>query len=102
MYAGGAVAARRARIVRAFARCGAFNEASARSLEELGLYFGGRLIFRRMLQRGIIIETNDGRYYMDQGYYEARMRRLSIVRPVAIGVVALLLIFTLFMAIFYR
>ena len=100
MYAGGggAVAAMRGKIIRAFARVGAFNETEAKSLDELGLRLYARGMFSRMEQRGIIIKTNDDRYYLDKEYYDSRMRRLNIVRPVVFiilaAVIVCLIIFT--------
>jgi len=55
MYAGGAIVAIRGRIIRAFARTGAFSEAEAKSIDELDLRFlCTRGIFKRMEHRGII------------------------------------------------
>ena len=84
MPPGGAVTAMRSRIVRAFARTGAFSEADAKNLDELDLHFFAHGMFRRMEQRGIIIQTHDCRYYMDKGYFEARQRRLKFVVPIAL------------------
>jgi len=99
---GGAVAAARGRIVRAFARANAFDEAGAKSLEDLGLLFFARGMFARMARRGVIRGTADGRYYMDRGYYEARARRLRIVRPAALVLLAAVVVVVLCMAIFAR
>jgi len=97
MSAGGAVAAMRGRIIRAFAEMEAFDEAGAKSLDELNLRFYAHGMFTRMEQRGIIIKTNDDRYYLDKEYYDSRMRRLSIVRPIAlfllVVVIALIIVF---------
>jgi len=92
MSASGAIAAMHGRIIRAFAGMGAFNEAGAKSLDELGLRFYARGIFRRMERRGIIIKTNDDRYYLDKDYYDARVKRLNVVRPIALILLAVVII----------
>jgi len=86
MSAAGAVAAIHGKIVRAFANANAFSEPEAKSKEELGLRRHGRGMFQRMVQRGDIIETADGRYYMDKAYYDARMRKKRIAIPILLGV----------------
>lgn len=93
MSAGGAVAAMRGRIIRAFANTGSFNEAEAKSLEELGLHFFARGMFMRMEQRGIIIRTKDNKFYMDRSYYDALIRRRRIVLPIVFIFVAVLVAF---------
>ena len=92
MSADGAVAAMRGKIIRAFAEMNAFNEAGAKTLDELGLRFFAHGMFTRMKQRGIIIKTNDGRYYLDKDYYDARMRRLNIVRPIVFILLAVVIV----------
>jgi len=86
MPSAGAVAAIRGRIFRAFARANAFSEVEAKTREELGLRRHGRVIFRRMVRRGRIIEAADGRYYMVQAYYDAHMRRKKIALPIALAI----------------
>ena len=92
MNAGVMIAAIHGRIIRAFAGVDAFNEAEAKSLDELNLRLFARGMFRRMEQRGIIIKTNDERYYLDKEYYDTLMRRLKIIRPVAIILMVLALV----------
>ena len=95
MSAGGAVAAMRGRIIRAFVNAGAFSEAEAKSLDQLGLYSYAHGMFRRMEESGVILQTNNGRYYLDREYYEAREKRKKIIIPIAIA----LLIVVLFLCI---
>ena len=83
----GAIAAMHGRIVRAFAKANAFREAEAKTREELGLRGPGRGMFRRMVRWGRIVETADGRYYMNPAYYEAHMRRKKILVPIALAIV---------------
>jgi len=92
MSAGGAIVAMQSKIIRAFAEMGAFSEAEAKSLDELGLRFYARGIFSRMEQKGIIIKTNDNLYYLDKDYYEARTRRLNIVKPLVLILLAVVIV----------
>jgi len=81
----GAVAAMHGRILRAFAKANAFSEAEAKSLEELGLPFEFGP-FKRLIKRGAIIKTADGKFYMNRTYYDARMQRRKILLPIAGGI----------------
>jgi hypothetical protein len=84
------------RIVRAFANANAFSEANAKSIAELGLGLGYGAV-NYMVQRGIIIETADGRFYMDRAQYDRLMRRRNIVLPILGGFcVCLIIWFILF------
>jgi hypothetical protein len=83
----GAVAAISGRIIRAFANAHAFSEAEAKSTKELGLHIiEHSVIFLRLVQRGKIIKTADGRFYMDRAFYDTRMRRRKIILPVLCGI----------------
>jgi len=88
MNGGTVVAAIRGKIIRAFAHANAFNEADAKNLTELGLR-PGYGIFRRMIQKGNIMETSDGRFYMDKVFYEAYLRRKRIVIPIGLALCAI-------------
>jgi hypothetical protein len=92
-----AAAAVRGRIIRAFVKADAFSENEAKNIEELGLQRVKRGIFKRMVQRGNIIETTDGRFYMNRTYYDAHIQRrkivLSVLGGVAIGVTILAIIY---------
>jgi len=85
MSAGGAVAAVRGRIIRCFAKANAFSEETAICGEALGRRrrFG---MFKRMEKRSVIIETGDGRYYMNKAFYDAHMKRVRIVLPIALAI----------------
>ena len=83
--AGGAAAAIRGKIIRAFGNANAFSEADALSVEGLGLRRKYR-IFIIMVKRGKIIETSDGRFYMDRAYFDAHMRRKKIMLPIALTI----------------
>jgi len=81
----GAVAAMHGRILRAFAKTNAFSEAEAKSIDELGLPFEFGL-FKRLIKRGAIIKTADGKFYMNRAYYDARMQQRKIVFPILGGI----------------
>ncbi len=51
-------------LMRRFREAKATGPKSARTLAEIGCR--NSWIFRRMLARGVFIETSDGRFYMDQ------------------------------------
>jgi len=59
-----AVSIRKKKYLRVFRKAGAINEKSAKSLEDLKLH--NSLIFRRMVTRGIFVQTGDSRYYLNQ------------------------------------
>lgn len=94
----GAVVAIRGKILRAFANANAFSEAEAKSIEELGLPFEYGM-FKRMIKRGNIIKTVDGRFYMNRTYYNTRLQRRKIVLSIAggilIGVIIWIILFHL-------
>ena len=74
--AGGAiVAAQYKKIVRSMQTHEAFSASTAKTPEELGVRYG--LIFRRLVRKGVIIETGSGKYYFDRNRYEQynQMRR---------------------------
>jgi hypothetical protein len=93
----GAIAAINGRIIRAFANAHAFSEAEAKSVKELGLQIIEHgAIFQRLVQRGKIIKTADGRFYMDRAFYDTRMRRRKIMLPVLCGVSICVIVMALF------
>ena len=93
----------RGNIMRKFRNAGALSAATAKTSEELdlrtglGLDLSKSLIFKRLVQRGHIIETDGGKYYMDQAYCEALFRRIKFVIPVMLAVIALLAILISFL-----
>jgi len=81
------------RLINRFKDSGATNPHSARSLDELNVRRS--LIFRRYVNRGILIEVN-GKYYLDEqrlAEYHAKKRRILI--PLVIVLVAILLLLDL-------
>ena len=92
------------RILRRFGKAGAFSEADAKSMEELGfrthlpLNPSNSLMFRRLVSRGRIVETSGGKYYMDRAYYDARMRMKKAAIPIALAVAAIIMALALLLA----
>ena len=84
MSGGAVIAAMRGRIIRAFANANAFSETDAKTTEEMGLSHYAHGLFKRMVRRGIIIETNDHRFYINQTYYATRKRRKKVVLMIAV------------------
>jgi hypothetical protein len=77
----------RNKIIRAFVNANVFSEAEAKNIEGLGLqHYVGRGVFKRMVQRGNIIETADGRFYLNRTYYDTRVRLRKIVLPILSGI----------------
>ena len=68
------IAKRRRRIIRAFAEAGATSPESARTPEELKLH--GNLLLHVQKLRGVLVEVEGGRYYLD----EAREREVVRLR----------------------
>lgn len=87
MSAGAIIAARQKRYVATFINATAIDEETARPLEDLGCDEGA--IFRGLVRRGVLVETEDGRWHVDQ---LAWTRLLEKRRVVALGVVLLLLV----------
>jgi hypothetical protein len=40
------------------------------------------IMFKRMVQSSGIIETADGKFYMDKKFYEVRMQRIRMATPI--------------------
>ena len=99
MSGAGAVAAIKGKIIRVFGNANAFSEANALSVEELGLRrnFG---LLKIMVRRGQIIETADGKFYMDRAYYDAHMQRIKIILPIVLAIVVGSALFMIIWAIF--
>ena len=60
----GAVVVYQNRLMRRFQDAKATNPKSAKSLAEIGCR--NSWVFRRMAARGVVVETEDGRFYMDE------------------------------------
>ena len=69
------------KIISRFEQHGAVSPGQARSLEELGL--SDRLIFRRLVRNGVIVEVLPGRYYMNleklDEFNAMRRKKIAIV-----------------------
>jgi len=81
MSAGAIIAARQKRYVATFINATAIDEETARPLEDLGCDEGA--IFRGLVRRGVLVETEDGRWHVDQ---LAWTRLLEKRRVVVLGV----------------
>ena len=87
------------RYLRAFAKAGAIRPGSARTLAELRLRDSRG--FRRLLRRGVLVETSVGyyaEYYLDPVKAAAFRRRRRIATLIALLIAASILIFVLLMA----
>ena len=92
VFIGFMVAAVIRRIIRKFYRYNALNPAHALSIEELGLRRNN--LFNRLIQRRVIIESSQGRFYLDEeNYMRFRKDRLLIVL-IAIVLVFIALVLT--------
>ncbi|GJM21673.1 MAG: hypothetical protein DHS20C15_15880 [Planctomycetota bacterium] len=88
MSAGAIIAARQKRYVASFINATAIDEETARPLSDLGCDDDGA-IFRGLVRRGVLVETEDGRWHVDQ---LAWTRLLEKRRVVMLGVLLLLLL----------
>lgn len=77
--------------VRRFTDTGTTNPQSAKTLEELNLR--RRMFFNRLLNRGVLIETSPGRYYLDENnlieYKKVRRTWALII----LGILILIILF---------
>ena len=91
-------------IRRRFAKAGAYSETEAKSLDELGFRtrfrpdLSNSPLFRRLIRKGQISKTGDGRYYMSRTYYEALERRKKIVIPIVLGALVIVGVLALLFA----
>ena len=88
------IAAFLGRVIRAFNNSSAFNEASAKTLNELGISRFHHMV-NMLIRRGHITKTGDGRYYMNKAYYESWKRRTRFVLPIVISIIVIGVILTL-------
>jgi hypothetical protein len=65
---GAIVAAKFRKIVRSFQTREAYSSSTARTIEELGVRHS--LIFRRLVRKGVIVESGSGKYYLDKDRLE--------------------------------
>lgn len=88
---GAVVVGRQNRLMRAFEDAGALTPDAATTLEALGQR--GGFVFRRMVARGVFVETGDGRWWMDgsaAAEFVHRRHRIVLVLLAIMAVVALL------------
>ncbi len=76
---GAIVAAQFRKIVRSFQTREAYSSATARTVEELGIRHS--LIFRRLVRKGVIIESGSEKYYLDKDRLEqyTKIRRKVVL-----------------------
>lgn len=83
--------AKQNRYTRVLKQSGAISAGKSIKLEEYGLKKS--LVFNKLLRRGIIIQTYDGRYYLDVSKEEEERRRKQlIVIMVLIFIISVLVI----------
>ena len=91
----GAVVVYQNRLMRRFQDAKATNPKSAKSLAEIGCR--NSWVFRRMAARGVVVETEDGRFYMDEDaarwFVKRRWRVAFIFLAVVIVLFAILQMF---------
>ena len=92
---GAVVVMRQNRLMQRFRDAQATDPKSATALADIGCR--NSWIFRRMVARGVFIETGKGQYYMDEdaarSFVKRRSRVMIIFIAVAIVVFALVLVF---------
>ena len=81
---------RRKHIIRAFKKAGAMSPESAKSLEALGL--SGSTMLKIQKRRGIIVEAEPNRFYLDE-VREAAAARTRIIFFAIVFVVLIVLLF---------
>jgi hypothetical protein len=84
MSAAAVIVARQNKLIRRFREAGATTPKFARSLEDLGCR--NSWIFRRLVTRGIFVETKPGRYFVDEFAADEFVR---VRRTWALGVLAI-------------
>lgn len=86
---GAIIAARIRKEIRQFEQAEAFSERSARNPEELGIR--KCLIFTRLVNAGVFIETSGNRYYLHHenlaAYQSNRRKRIIFFLLIIIGVI---------------
>ena len=92
----GAVVVYQNRLMRRFQDAKATNPKSAKSLAEIGCRKSW--VFRRMAARGVFVETEDGRFYIDEDaarrFVKRRWRVALIFLAVVIVLFAILQMFS--------
>jgi len=79
------------RIISYFEQAGAFTERSARTPEQLGVRTG--LIFKRLVNAGVLIETSGKRYYLHRenlaAFRSNRRKRILFFLLIIIVIIAI-------------
>jgi len=84
----GAVVVYQNRLMRRLQDAKATNPKSAKSLAEIGCR--NSWVFRRMAARGVVVETEDGRFYMDEDAARRFVKRRWRVALIFLAVVIVL------------
>jgi hypothetical protein len=84
----GAVVVYQNRLMRRFQDAKATNPKSAKSLADIGCR--NSWVFRRMAERGVVVETEDGRFYMDEDAARRFVKRRWRVALIFLAVVIVL------------
>jgi hypothetical protein len=88
---GAIVAAQFRKIVRSFQTREVYSSAKALSIEELGVHHN--FIFRRLVRKGVIIESGPGKYYLNRDRLEQYVQwRRKIVLFILLAMVLAVLI----------
>ena len=91
------VAAKMYKFVYRFENVGATDPSTAKTLQSQGLH--GGLIFNRLVQNGIFIETSPGYYYLNKDkYLTYRTLRRKRMFYILAGLLIVLVIVTLFLS----
>ena len=95
MSAGAVIVRRQNRYLRAFRDVRAHSPATACLLEDLSLR--NTWVFRRMVRRGVFVQTDGARWYVDEQAAEAflRGRRNRILITVVVALVVIILVLIL-------
>ena len=87
-----AMAKKRKRIIRAFAKAGATSQETAKTLAELGLH--GKLMLQVEKLRGVLVKVDVDRYYLDETreIEVANFRRKLVLMVLAVIAIIFLLV----------
>ena len=90
------IMARTRKIIDRFKNSGSTNPQNAKTLQELNLR--SRWIVSRMVRRNLIVETQPGKYYLQENmineYYQKRRKRVIVVLMILLAFVIIDVYFT--------
>ena len=86
--------ARRRKIIQRFRNSGATTPLNAKTLQELNLR--GRLIISRMVRRNLLVETQPGKYYLQENLLEEYYRQRRMLLLVVMIILAILVIMDIY------